>query len=93
MLVLQLCLQVFWLVGLANELNQRNQRLEQEFREVLQANGLDLLHDQVEIERIRKKMGLPKEQTHEIIIQLVREKLLEDQQQEKKEISLLSALW
>ena len=70
--------------GLANELNQRNQRLEQEFREALQAKGLDLLHDQVEIERIRKKVGLPKEQTREIIIQLVREKLLEDQQQEKK---------
>jgi voltage-gated potassium channel len=70
--------------GLANELNMRNQRLEQEFREVLQAKGLDLLHDQVEIERIRKKVGLPKEQTHEIIIQLVREKLLEDQELEKK---------
>ncbi|EOR07937.1 ion transporter [Acinetobacter sp. ANC 3926] len=70
--------------GLANELNMRNQRLEQEFREVLQAKGLDLLHDQVEIERIRKKVGLPKEQTHEIIMQLVREKLLEDQEQEKK---------
>ncbi|QHH96670.1 ion transporter [Acinetobacter dispersus] len=71
--------------GLANELNMRNQRLEQEFREVLQAKGLDLLHDQVEIERIRKKVGLPKEQTHEIIMQLVREKLLEDQEQEKKQ--------
>ncbi|WP_038343785.1 ion transporter [Acinetobacter sp. A47] len=70
--------------GLANELNQRNQRLEQEFREVLQAKGLDLLHDQVEIERIRKKVGLPKEQTHEIIMQLVREKLIEDQEQQKK---------
>ncbi|USA54804.1 ion transporter [Acinetobacter sp. C32I] len=70
--------------GLANELNMRNQRLEQEFREVLQAKGLDLLHDQVEIERIRKKVGLPKEQTHEIIMQLIREKLLEDQEQEKK---------
>lgn len=70
--------------GLANELNMRNQRLEQEFREVLKAKGLDLLHDQVEIERIRKKVGLPKEQTHEIIMQLVREKLLEDQEQEKK---------
>lgn len=70
--------------GLANELNQRNQRLEQEFREVLQARGLDLLHDQDEIERIRKKVGLPKEQTHEIIMQLFREKLLEEQEQEKK---------
>jgi voltage-gated potassium channel len=53
--------------GLANELNQRNQRLEQEFREVLQAKGLDLLHDQDEIERIRKKVGLPKEQTMKLL--------------------------
>ena len=66
-------------------MKQRNQRLEQEFREVLQAKGLDLLHDQDEIERIRKKVGLPKEQTHEIIMQLVREKLIEDQEQEKKQ--------
>lgn len=72
--------------GLANELNQRNQRLEQEFREVLQARGLDLLHDQDEIERIRKKVGLPKQQTHEIIMQLFREKLLEEQEQEKRDI-------
>lgn len=79
--------------GLANELNQRNQRLEQEFREVLQARGLDLLHDQDEIERIRKKVGLPKQQTHEIIMQLFREKLLEEQEQEKKEISVLPTLW
>lgn len=30
-------------------------------------------------------MGLPKEQTHEIIMQLVREKLIEDQEQENKQ--------
>lgn len=67
--------------GLANELNQRNQRLEQEFREALQIRGLDLLHDQREIEKIRIGVGLPKEQTHEIIMQLVKEKLLEEQEQ------------
>lgn len=67
--------------GLANELNLRNQKLEQEFREALQARGIDLLHDQREIENIRLKVGLPKEQTHEIIMQLVKEKILEDQEQ------------
>lgn len=67
--------------GLANELNLRNQKLEQEFREALQARGVDLLHDQREIENIRLKVGLPKEQTHEIIMQLVKEKILEDQEQ------------
>ncbi len=67
--------------GLANELNLRNQKLEQEFREALQARGVDLLHDQREIENIRLKVGLLKEQTHEIIMQLVKEKILEDQEQ------------
>lgn len=41
--------------GLANELNQRNQRLEQEFRELLQVRGIDIMHDEAEIERIRQK--------------------------------------
>jgi len=46
--------------GLANELNQRNQRLEQEFRELLQVRGIDILHDEAEIERIRTKSGIAK---------------------------------
>ncbi|MFY5897155.1 ion transporter [Acinetobacter pittii] len=72
--------------GLANELNQRNQRLEQEFRELLQARGIDILHDEIEIERIRQKVGLPKEQAHNLIIQIMREKVLEEEEsiREKK---------
>ncbi len=72
--------------GLANELNQRNQRLEQEFRELLQARGIDILHDEVEIERVRQKVGLPKEQAHNLIIQIMREKVLEEEEfvREKK---------
>ncbi|NUF39003.1 ion transporter [Acinetobacter lactucae] len=72
--------------GLANELNQRNQRLEQEFRELLQARGIDILHDEIEIERIRQKVGLPKEQAHNLIIQIMREKVLEQEEtvREKK---------
>jgi len=66
--------------GLANELNQRNQRLEQEFRELLQVRGIDILHDEVEIERIRQKVGLPKEQAHNLIIQIMREKVLEQEE-------------
>ena len=58
---------------MANELNQRNQRLEQEFRELLQVRGIDIMHDEVEIERIRQKVGLP-EQAHNLIIQIMREK-------------------
>ncbi|SST05780.1 VIC family potassium channel protein [Acinetobacter baumannii] len=72
--------------GLANELNQRNQRLEQEFRELLQVRGIDIMHDEVEIERIRQKVGLPKEQAHNLIIQIMREKVLEEKEavREKK---------
>lgn len=72
--------------GLANELNQRNQRLEQEFRELLQAQGIDILHDEIEIERVRQKVGLPKEQGHNLIIQIMREKVLEEEEsaREKK---------
>ncbi|NUF12610.1 ion transporter [Acinetobacter oleivorans] len=72
--------------GLANELNQRNQRLEQEFRELLQAQGIDILHDEIEIERVRQKVGLPKEQAHNLIIQIMREKVLEEEEsaREKK---------
>ncbi|KQG45296.1 ion transporter [Acinetobacter pittii] len=72
--------------GLANELNQRNQRLEQEFRELLQARGIDILHDEIEIERVRQKIGLPKEQAHNLIIQIMREKVLEEEEsvREKK---------
>ncbi|WP_454666312.1 ion transporter [Acinetobacter calcoaceticus] len=66
--------------GLANELNQRNQRLEQEFRELLQVRGIDILHDEAEIERIRQKVGLPKEQAHNLIIQIMREKVLEQEE-------------
>ncbi|MGR2824518.1 ion transporter [Acinetobacter sp. 1124_18A] len=66
--------------GLANELNQRNQRLEQEFRELLQVRGIDILHDEVEIERIRQKVGLPKEQAHNLIVQIMREKVLEQEE-------------
>ena len=67
--------------GLANELNQRNQRLEQEFRELLQTKGADLLHDQVELEKLRQRVGLPKEQMHEIMIQYIRERELEQREQ------------
>ena len=63
--------------GLANE---------QEFRELLQARGIDILHDEIEIERVRQKVGLPKEQAHNLIIQIMREKVLEEEEtvREKK---------
>lgn len=78
--------------GLANELNQRNQSLEQEFREALQAKGLDLLHDQVEIERIRKKWVYQKSRLMKLSSNWSGRSYLRVGNR-KKEISLLSALW
>lgn len=68
--------------GLASELNLRSQRLEQEFRELLVEHEVDLMQDHARIEKIRQKIGLPKEQSHEIIVQLLREQLLEEKEQQ-----------
>lgn len=70
--------------GLANELNARQQHLQQEFRELLIADEVDLIQDQEKIEKIRRKVGLRKEQTHEILMQLMREQSLEEKELEKK---------
>ncbi|WP_130802723.1 ion transporter [Acinetobacter ihumii] len=67
--------------GLANELSLRNQRLVQEFRNMLLSNQIDYLHENEQIEKIRKKIGLGKEQTHDVIMQLIREKDLEEKEQ------------
>lgn len=66
--------------GLANELNQRNQRLELEFLEMLQQQGLDIFNDQDELEKLRQRVGLTKEQMHDVIIQLMRERQYADHQ-------------
>lgn len=60
--------------GLANELNQRNQRLELEFRQLLHQQGLNILTDQEELEKLRQRVGLPQEQMNDVIIQLIRER-------------------
>jgi voltage-gated potassium channel len=60
--------------GLANELNQRNQRLELEFRQLLHQQGLNILTDQDELEKLRQRVGLPQEQMNDVIIQLIRER-------------------
>lgn len=67
--------------GLANELNLRKQRLEQEFRELLIAEDIDLVNDQTEIEKIGRTVGLHKEHIHEILVQLIREQVLEEKEQ------------
>ncbi|MHA3054270.1 ion transporter [Acinetobacter sp. ANC 4633] len=70
--------------GLANELNVRKERLEQEFRELIIEKDLDLVNDQTEVEKIGRAVGLRKEQIHEILVQLMREQVLEEQERELK---------
>lgn len=61
--------------GLASELEQRREKLEQKFREMLlEANDMDLARDRFKIDKIRRELGLNKEQADEIILQILREK-------------------
>ncbi len=66
--------------GLANEINLRNQNLEQKFRELLLSNDIDLVNDHYKIEEIRRRIGIRPEQTHRIIVQLMREQVLEEKE-------------
>lgn len=73
--------------GLADELAQRREMLEQKFREILLSDEVDISHT-VKITSIRKELGISKEQAKEIIAQVVREQKLaqrEKQLNEKKQ--------
>ncbi|WP_445115894.1 ion transporter [Acinetobacter sp. WZC-1] len=71
--------------GLASELELRKQKLELKFREKLQNSEIDLITDQQQIEELRKEVGLTSEQTHDILLQLIREqKEYELEQQQHK---------
>ncbi|WP_019673039.1 ion transporter [Psychrobacter lutiphocae] len=60
--------------GLASELEQRREQLEQRFRELLlEDEHIDLIKDRYKIDKIRRELGLNKEQAQEIILQLLRE--------------------
>ncbi|OTG90800.1 ion transporter [Acinetobacter sp. ANC 3813] len=71
--------------GLANELEQRKQFLELKFRELLHHSEIDLIIDQEKIEEIRKDIGLTKEQTQDILLQLMREQREEALKQEREQ--------
>lgn len=62
----------------------RKERLEQEFRELIIGKDLDLVNDETEIQQIGRIVGLRKEQIHEIQMQLIREQILEEKEQELK---------
>lgn len=65
--------------GLASELDQRREQLEQRFRELLlEDEHMDLTKDKYKIDQIRRELGLNKDQADEVITQLLREKEYED---------------
>ncbi|MDD0802025.1 MULTISPECIES: ion transporter [Acinetobacter] len=71
--------------GLANELEQRKEKLELRFRELIQNSDIDFVLETEKIEEVRKEVGLTKEQTHDIILQLIREQKEESLRQEREQ--------
>ncbi len=70
--------------GLANELEQRRDEIEQQFREYLVDGDFDLVQNQTMIDKIRRELGLDREQAQAIVLQVLREQALE---QREKEVS------
>lgn len=68
--------------GLANELSQRKETLEQRFRELLLEKDIDLVKNEMKIEAMRKELGLDKEQAQDIVLQVLREQDLDRREQE-----------
>ena len=59
--------------GIANELEARKQEIFLKFQELLHTQKIDLLSDKEHIEEIRLQVGLTPEQTHDIVLKLIRE--------------------
>lgn len=68
--------------GLANELAQRRDELEQNFREQLIESDFDLVQNQAMIDKIRRELGLDREQAQDIVLQVLREQELERREKE-----------
>lgn len=68
--------------GLANELAQRREELEQDFREQLIDSEFDLMQNQMMIDKIRRELGLDREQAQNIVLQVLREQALERRENE-----------
>lgn len=68
--------------GLANELAQRRDELEQDFRQQLIESDFDLVQNQAMIDKIRRELGLDREQAQDIVLQVLREQELERREKE-----------
>ncbi len=71
--------------GLANELEQRRDEIEQQFREYLVDGDFDLVQNQAMIDKIRRELGLDREQAQAIVLQVLREQALEQREKEVKQ--------
>ncbi|ALF60539.1 ion transporter [Psychrobacter urativorans] len=71
--------------GLANELAQRREDIEQQFRELLVDGDFDLIQNQRIIDKIRRELGLDKEQAQDIVLQVLREQELERREEEVRQ--------
>ncbi len=68
--------------GLANELTQRREELEQHFREMLLEENIDLVRNQKRVEKMRKELGLAQDVAQNIELQVLREIDLERREKE-----------
>lgn len=68
--------------GLANELAQRRDELEQGFREQLLESDFDLVQNQTMIDKIRRELGLGREEAQDIVLQVLREQELDRREKE-----------
>lgn len=68
--------------GLANELEQRRDEIEQQFREFLVDGDFDLVQNQAMIDKLRRELGLDKEEAQAIVLQVLREQALEQREKE-----------
>ncbi len=59
--------------GLASELNQRREELEQTFREMLMEEGIEIMHNQIKVDKLRQELGLQKDVAQKIELQVLRE--------------------
>ena len=71
--------------GLANELAQRREELEQDFREQIIDSDFDLVQNQRMIDKIRRELGLDREQAQSIVLQVLREQALERRERNVQE--------
>lgn len=58
--------------GLATEMRLQSHQMEDEFRELLQRESLDIFSDPDRIEKLRKQSGLGKESAHDILMEMMR---------------------